>query len=109
MKILLSGIGASPGTVTGQVQIVFGAEDATLFPEGAILVTEMTEPSMVLMMNRAAAIVTNTGGLTSHPAIIARELGIPCVVATKTATTTLQNGMTIQVDGTVGQIYLIEE
>jgi len=67
----------------------------------------MTEPSMVIMMNKAAAIVTDKGGLTSHPAIVSRELGIPCVVATKEAINTLKNGMRVRVDGTNGEIYLL--
>ena len=62
---------------------------------------------MVIMMNRAAAIVTNHGGITSHPAIVSRELGIPCVVNTKAATTTLRDGMRVRVDGGKGEIYIL--
>lgn len=60
---------------------------------------------MVVMMNKASAIVTDLGGLTSHAAIVARELGVPCVTATKTATQTLTNGMKVRVDGTKGEVY----
>lgn len=104
-KLLLKGIPASPGTAEGTVKIVQGIQDINKFQEGDILVAEVTEPSMVMMMNKAAAIVTDKGGLTSHPAIVSRELGIPCVVATKTATQTLKEGVKIKVDGAKGEIY----
>jgi pyruvate,water dikinase len=61
------------------------------------------------MMAKAAAIVTDIGGLTSHPAIVSREMGTPCVVSTKVATTTLKDGMTVRVDGSSGKVYLIED
>lgn len=103
-KIILKGVAASNGTVQGIVKIVSGVKDIPGFQEGCILVTEMTEPSMTIMMNKAVAIITDKGGLTSHPAIVSRELGIPCVVATKNATQTLKDGMKIKVDGTKGEI-----
>ncbi|MBS3142021.1 hypothetical protein J4464_01400 [Candidatus Woesearchaeota archaeon] len=106
---VLTGIGASAGIAEGFVKIVEGIRDISKFNEGDILVTEITEPSMVIMMNKAAAIVTNLGGITSHPAILARELGIPCVVATKTATTMLKEGMKVKVDGTKGEVYIAED
>ena len=99
-KIILKGIAASGGVAEGIVKIVSGVKDISTFKEGDILVAEITEPSMVIMMNKAAAIVTDKGGLTSHPAIVSRELGIPCVVATKTATKTLKGGIRVKEDGT---------
>lgn len=81
--MIISGIGASPGIAEGIVKVVEGIKDIGKFNDGDILVAEITEPSMVIMMNKAGAIVTDKGGMTSHPAIISRELGIPCVVATK--------------------------
>ena len=106
-KIILKGIAASGGVVEGIVKIVKGVKDIPDFKDGYILVAEITEPSMVIMMNKAAAIVTDKGGITSHPAIVSRELGIPCVVATQNATRTLKDGMKIKVDGTRGDIYVI--
>lgn len=106
-KIILKGIAASAGIAEGIVKIVEGVKDIPNFKEGDILVAEMTEPSMVIMMNKATAIVTDKGGLTSHPAIVSRELGIPCVVAAKTATQVLKDGMKIKVDGVKGEVYLI--
>ncbi len=106
-KFILKGIAASAGVAEGIVKIVSGVKDIPNFKEGNILVAEMTEPSMVIMMNRAAAIITDKGGITSHPAIVSRELGIPCIVATKTATKILKDGMKIKVNGTKGEVYLI--
>ena len=104
---ILKGIAASGGTADGIVKVVSGVKDVPNFQEGYILVAEMTEPSMVVMMNKAAAIVTDKGGLTSHPAIVSRELGIPCVVATKEATKILKDGLRVRVDGTKGEVYLL--
>jgi pyruvate,water dikinase len=109
MKLLLKGIAASVGVAEGTVKIVHGVKDTASFKEGQILVAEMTEPSMVMMMNKAAAIVTDRGGLTSHPAIVSRELGIPCVVAAKIATQTLKDGMRVRVDGSTGEVMLIDD
>jgi pyruvate,water dikinase len=104
----IKGTPASPGIAEGFVKIVHGVSDIEAFNEGDILVSEITEPSMVIMMNKAAAIVTDRGGLTSHPAIVSRELGIPCVVATNTATKQLKNGMRVKVDGSAGEITVIQ-
>lgn len=107
MKLILKGIAASNGVVEGYVRLVSGVKDSVRFKEGDVLVTVATEPAMVIMMNKAAAIITDKGGLTSHAAIVARELGIPCVVNTKTATTDLKDGIKVKVDGTNGEVYII--
>ncbi len=106
-KPILKGIAASNGIAEGIVKVVKGIQDISSFQEGDILVAEMTEPSMVIMMNKASAIVTDKGGITSHPAIISRELGIPCIVATKTATQVLKDGIKVKVDGARGEVYSI--
>lgn len=107
-KLILKGTPASAGVAEGIIKVVSGYADAPNFLDDQILVAEMTEPTMVMMMNKAAAIVTNHGGITSHPAIVSRELGIPCVVATNTATTTLTDGMRVRVNGSTGEIFLLE-
>jgi pyruvate,water dikinase len=107
-KLILKGIAASNGVAEGTVRVVQGIQDIGRFQEGDILVAVVTEPSMVMMMNRAAAIVTDKGGLTTHAAIVSRELGIPCVTSTHTATTTLKDGMKVRVDGTRGEIYALD-
>lgn len=101
-KLLLQGIAASRGVAEGRVRIVRNADDEARFEDGEILVTRITDPTMVNMMNRAAAIVCDIGGLTSHPSILSRELGIPCVVNTRSGTSTLKDGQFVSVDGTKG-------
>lgn len=73
---------------------------------GEILVTEMTDPvSFADLVEHAAALVTNLGGLASHPAILAREMGIPAVVSTRNATEVIRNGALILVDGSTGEVF----
>lgn len=107
-KLILTGTAASGGIARGKVKIVQGIQDTPSFEEGSILVTKITDPTMVMMMAKAAAIVTDIGGLTSHPAIVSREMGIPCVVSAKDATATLKDGQEVIVDGTEGRVYLVE-
>ncbi len=104
-KILLKGIGASPGIATGPVKIIMDVKEIDKVKEGDILVTKMTTPDMVPAMKKAAAIVTDEGGLTCHAAIVSRELGTPCVVGTKKATEILKDGMIVTVDGEKGIVY----
>jgi pyruvate,water dikinase len=102
---LLEGLGASPGQVSGQVKIIRSVNELDRVLDGDILVTAMTSPDMVPAMRRAAAIVTDEGGLTSHAAIVSRELGVPAVVGTKEATKKLTDGMFVTVDGEKGIIF----
>ena len=73
--------------------------------KGDVLVTEMTNPDMVVTMQKCIAIVTDSGGMTAHASIVSREMGIPAVVGTKTATSVLKDGMLVTVDGFNGRIY----
>jgi pyruvate,water dikinase len=104
-KLLLVGSGASPGVGIGPVKIVLNPAKLNRVKEGDVLVTEMTNPDFVPAMRRAAAIVTDRGGQTSHAAIVSRELGIPAVVGTTQATTMLKNGEMVTVDGHNGKVY----
>ncbi len=104
-KLILQGEPASPGVVTGIVNILKSAREIHKIKRGDILVTDMTTPDFVPAMKKAVAIVTNKGGQTSHAAIVSRELGVPCVVGTKTATTLLKQGRVITVDGAAGKVY----
>jgi len=104
-KILTEGLGASPGIGSGVVKIVKSMNDLDKIKKGDILVTVMTNPDMVVTMQRAAAIVTDEGGVTSHAAIVSREMGIPAVVGTNNATSILEEGMEITVDGFHGKVY----
>ncbi len=104
-KILLEGQGSSPGVGAGVVKIIKTMADLPKIKKGDVLVTEMTNPDMVVAMEKSVAIVTDEGGMTSHAAIVSREMGIPCVVGTGKATTILKDGMKITVDGTNGKVY----
>jgi len=105
VKILVSGLGASPGVGVGPVKIIKSPAEIKRVERGDVLVTEMTTPDYVPGMKRAAAIVTDTGGMTSHAAIVSRELGVPCVVGAAGATSVLKEGQIVSVDGSSGVVY----
>jgi pyruvate,water dikinase len=103
--ILVSGSPASPGVGSGQVRIVLDPSRIGEVKEGDVLVAEMTTPDFVPAMKRASGIVTDRGGRTCHAAIVSRELGIPCVVGTGSATRVLKSDQEVTVDGTQGRVY----
>ncbi len=108
--LLLQGTPASPGSAAGRVIVLPRIDETSLdlldkVMPGDILVTEMTTPDYVPAMKRAAAIITDHGGRTAHAAIISRELGIPCVVGSGSATTTLTDDQLVTVDGATGRVY----
>ena len=103
--VLLEGLSASPGIAAGPVRILTSASKLDTVKEGDILVAEMTDPDYVPAMKRAAAIITDVGGRTSHASIVSRELGIACVVGTNDATSMLKNGDLVTVDGTHGKVF----
>lgn len=104
-SVLLNGLGASPGVAFGPVKIVSDPRESYQVKNGDILVARMTSPDFVPAMKRAAAIVTDEGGVTCHAAIVSRELGIPCIVGAQTATTTLREGQVVTVDATNGVVF----
>jgi len=104
-NILTQGMAASPGVSSGKVKIVLSMDDLDKVKKGDVLVTKMTNPDMVITMQRAAGIVTDEGGITSHAAIVSREMGIPAIVGTNDATKVLKEGMEITVDGFNGKVY----
>jgi pyruvate,water dikinase len=104
----ITGIGASPGVVEGRVRVVLDPGDVDDIDEGEILVARHTDPAWASLMFLSAGLVSDIGGLMSHTAVVARELGIPCVVNTRTASRTLATGDRIRLDGTRGTIELIE-
>jgi pyruvate, water dikinase len=106
MELLLQGIPASAGTATGRARVMDKPAEGQVLEPGDILVTVITDPlSFVDIIENAAALVTDLGGIASHPAILARELGIPCVVGTKVGTQTIRDESTIVVDGSAGTIH----
>jgi pyruvate,water dikinase len=104
-EIILTGLGASPGIATGKVKIVKDLNDLDKIKKGDILVTIMTNPDMVVTMQKTSAIITDEGGMTAHAAIVSREMGIPSVVGTRDATKKLQDEEEVTVDGYSGKIY----
>lgn len=104
-NILVKGLGASPGKACGPVRIYSEGMSLDVVKQGDVLVTQMTTPDMVPAMTRAVAIVTDEGGMTCHAAIVARELGIPCIVGATEATKVLKDGMGVTVHGQMGVVY----
>ncbi|HZP19299.1 MAG TPA: phosphoenolpyruvate synthase [Bauldia sp.] len=107
-KRLVAGLSIGDAIVTGRVCVIENPSQIANFVDGSVLVTEMTDPDWVPIMKRAAAIVTDHGGRTSHAAIVSRELGLPAVVGTGNATALLANGQEVTVscaEGDEGFIY----
>jgi pyruvate,water dikinase len=103
-ETLIRGLGASPGTASGPVRLLHTPEEGFRFQSGEVLVAVMTSPDWVPLMRRAAAIVTDGGGMTSHAAIVSRELGVPCIVGTGRATRVLRDGEVVTVDAREGVV-----
>lgn len=104
-NVLVSGMCGSPGTAEGTVKIVTDENFASVVCSSSdILVCRMTTPQYLLLMRECAGIVTDEGGILSHAAIVARELGTPCVIATGNATSVLKDGMHIHVDANNGSV-----
>ncbi len=102
---VLRGLAASSGVRAGAVRVLQSPEEGRLLRHGEVLVAPMTNPDWVPTIRRAAAVVTDSGGVTCHAAIVSRELGVPCVVGARTATTTLHDGQVVTVDGSRGTIH----
>ena len=105
LEVLIRGLGASPGLASGTVKVILSLDELDKVQDGDVMVTTMTTPDMVPAMKRATGIVTDEGGVTCHAAIISRELGIPCVVGTGDATTTLKENDEVTADGKKGLVY----
>ena len=104
-EALVRGLGAAPGVDHGRVKIISELSRGNDLKEGDVLVTHMTAPDWVPLMRRSAAIITDSGGMTCHAAIVSRELGIPCVVGAADATSKLRDGELVTVDATHGAVY----
>jgi phosphohistidine swiveling domain-containing protein len=95
------------GVARGKIHILLDPMKAETFQDGEILVAPMTSPEYIFAMKKASAILTDTGGLTSHAAIVSRELGIPCLVGTKVATTIFKDGDMVEVDAGQGMAWKV--
>jgi pyruvate,water dikinase len=105
---LIRGNRGSPGKATGSARVVRSLAGAGKLQPGDVLVVETTAPPWTPLFATAAAVVSDTGGILSHCAVVAREYGIPAVVGTGNATSRLADGQLIEVDGDAGTIRVLE-
>jgi pyruvate,water dikinase len=103
----LGGMAASPGVVEGVARVIGGAEDLDQIQQGEVLVTRITAPSWGPVFGRIAATVTDIGGMMSHAAIVCREYGLPAVTGVGSATTAIQTGQRVRVDGNNGTVTIL--
>lgn len=108
-RMEIKGMIASVGIVRGRVKKILKIHDMANIEKGDILISSMTRPEMVPAMKYAAAIVTDEGGVTSHAAIVSRELGIPCIIGTKVATQILKDGDMVEVDANKGYVRILNK
>ncbi|MCE7004381.1 PEP-utilizing protein mobile subunit [Kibdelosporangium philippinense] len=104
----LRGVAGSPGVVEGPVRVVQSAEQLSQIQEGEILVCPATSPAWAPVFSRIAATVSDVGGIMSHTAIVCREYGLPAVVGTGRAVSTLRNGQRVRVDGNTGVVTILD-
>jgi pyruvate,water dikinase len=102
--VLVSGLAAAPGRAVGPVRILRSPDEGDRLAAGEVLVAPMTNPDWMPTLRRAAALVTDGGGVTCHAAIVGRELHLPTIVAARTATSVLRDGEVVTVDGTAGEV-----
>jgi len=101
---IVQGLGAGPGIATGHARIIDSLDQLDRVDRGDLIVTEMTTPDMVSAMQRAGGLITDEGGMTCHAAIVARELGCPAVVGTGNATSAIEDGKLVKIDGSTGLV-----
>ena len=104
----ITGIAGSPGQVEGVARVVQTIDEFDGVRDGDILVCQMTNPAWVVLFTRIAGLVTDTGGTTSHPAVLSREFGIPAVIGTSVATHRIATGDLIRVDGSTGVVEILQ-
>jgi phosphohistidine swiveling domain-containing protein len=103
----VSGIAGSPGVVEGVARVVMSEAEFDSLLEGEILVCQMTNPAWQVLYGKIIAVVTDAGGTVSHPAVLAREYGIPAVVGTSVGTSTIKTGDRLRVDGNTGIVAIL--
>jgi pyruvate,water dikinase len=104
---VLEGVAASPGVTEGRVRVITDPGETAMEP-GEILVAHVTDPSWASVLFLSSALITDLGGLLSHAAVVARELGVPCVANTRVGTKVLRTGDRCRVDGTTGRVEVLE-
>jgi len=104
-----TGLGGSPGTVEGTARVVLREDQFDEVKAGDILVCQMTNPAWVVLFTKITGLVTDAGGTVSHPAVLSREFGIPCVCGASVATQQIHNGDRIRINGTTGLVEILEK
>jgi pyruvate,water dikinase len=104
----VKGIAGSPGVVEGVARVVMSEAEFDSLQQGEILVCQMTNPAWQVLYGKIVAVVTDAGGTVSHPAVLAREYGIPAVVGTSGGTARIKSGDRLRVDGNVGVVEILE-
>ena len=104
MAVTLNGTAASAGTAHGTARVINGPDDFGRFQLGDVLVCRTTDPAWTPLFGMAAAVVTESGGMLSHAAIVAREFGIPAVVGVRDAMTLLADGTSVTINGSLGTV-----
>jgi pyruvate,water dikinase len=107
LKDQVSGIAGSPGVVEGVARLVLHENEFDQVQKGDILVCQMTNPAWVALFTKISGLVTDAGGTVSHPAVLAREFGIPAVIGTSIATQQIRTGDRLRVDGTTGVVQIL--
>ncbi|MDW5562921.1 MAG: PEP/pyruvate-binding domain-containing protein [Methanomassiliicoccus sp.] len=107
--VRVTGVSASPGVATGRVRVVQNIEALPTVREGEIMVTSNTDPGWTAVFSKLGGLITETGGILSHGAVVSREYGIPAVTAVKDATSFFRTGQRVTLDGNDGTIYILEE
>ena len=104
-RILANGLGVSPGKATGKIVICKKVSDLAKVQDGNIIVVPASSPAWTQGMLRGAGFISERGGIICHVAIVAREIGVPCIVGVEKATEILKDGMKVEIDGKEGVIY----
>ncbi|HLZ60600.1 MAG TPA: PEP-utilizing enzyme [Ktedonosporobacter sp.] len=109
MDALASGLGASSGHHIGRIRLIAHPHELDQLQTGEVLVVRRSNPAWTVGMLKAGALISESGGIISHTAIVAREMGVPCIVGVQNATSLLVTGMRVDVDAEQGKIYRLEE
>jgi pyruvate,water dikinase len=103
----IAGIAASAGIFQGPAKVVLSVDQFDMVDKGDVLVCQMTNPAWVTLFTKISGLVTDTGGMTSHPGVLAREFGIPAVVGTSVATQKIKTGDILRVNGATGVVEIL--
>ena len=106
-ELVINGLPASSGVIEGTARVVISPEQFDEVKKGEIAICRMTSPAWVVLFTRIGGLVTDAGGMASHPAVVSREFAIPAVVGTSDATRRIQTGQRVRVNGSTGQVDIL--